>query len=116
MFALLLWQLGWPMSTPQLSSDMWRPPPLALVAVLALLMIAAMSSAASAHAALWWCHSCRAISSFTCFDDGHLRALDIGGARVVSLSFATRLRVRLRHALCCPSLQAVSKRFCFCGS
>jgi hypothetical protein len=42
MFALLSWQIGWYLSVPQLAGVVWRPLPLALTAVLALLMIAAM--------------------------------------------------------------------------
>lgn len=42
MFGLLVWQIGWYMSVPQLSEFLWRPLPLVLTAVLALLMFAAM--------------------------------------------------------------------------
>ena len=42
MLGLLLWQIGWYVSEPQLSGYLWRPLPLALTAVLALLMFVAM--------------------------------------------------------------------------
>lgn len=43
MFVLLLWQIGWYMSIPQLSGYLTRPLSLALTAVLMLLLAAAMS-------------------------------------------------------------------------